>query len=59
MLMMHTLLSAQSSQQIQGGECKQPRSSYAKLTPVQQAQIAKYALANENKVANLRYTKES
>ena len=29
-----------------------------KLTPVQQAQIAKYALANGNKAAILRYTKE-
>ena len=35
----HTLLSrAQSSQQIQGGECKQSRGFYVKLTPVQQAQ---------------------
>ena len=29
-----------------------------KLTPVQQAHIAKYALANGNKAAILRYTKE-
>ena len=29
-----------------------------KLTPVQKAQIAKYALANGNKAAILRYTKE-
>ena len=31
---------------------------YVKLTPVQKAQIAKYALANGNKAAILRYTKE-
>ena len=49
---------AQSSQQIQGGECKRSRGFYVKLTPVQQAQIAKYALANGNKAAILRYTKE-
>ena len=52
----HSLLS--HSQQIQGGECKRSRGLYVKLTPVQQAQIAKYALANGNKAAILRYTKE-
>ena len=42
-----------------GGECKQSRDSYVKLMPVQQAQIAKYALASGNKAAILlRYTKE-
>ena len=51
-------VSAQSSQQNQGGECKRSRGSHIKLTPVQQAQIAKYALANGNKAAILRYTKE-
>ena len=44
------------SAQVQGGESlgesKRPRGSYVKLTPVQQAQIAKYALANGNKAAN-------
>ena len=42
-----------------GGESKQSRDFYVKLIPVQQAQIAKYALASGNKVAILlRYTKE-
>ena len=42
-----------------GGECKQSRDSYVKLMPVQQAQIAKYALASGNKAAILlRYMKE-
>ena len=42
-----------------GGECKQSQDSYVKLIPVQQAQIAKYALASGNKAAILlRYTKE-
>ena len=55
----HTLsVSTQTSQQNQGGECKRSRGSYVKLTPVQQAQIAKYALANGNKAAIVRYTKE-
>ena len=40
-----------SSQQIQGGERKWSRGSYVKLTPVQQAHIAKYALANGNKAS--------
>ena len=53
---MHTR--AQSSQHTQGGEDKQSRGFYVKLTSVQQAQIAKYALANSNKAAILRYTKE-
>ena len=39
-------------------ESKRPRGLYLKLTPVQQAQIAKYALANGNKAAILRYTNE-
>ena len=39
-----------SSQQIQGGERKRSRGSCVKLTPVQQAHITKYALANGNKV---------
>ena len=47
-----------SSEQIQGGERKRSWGSYVKLTPVQQAHIAKYTLANGNKVAILRYTKE-
>ena len=34
MLTMHTLSSTQSTQQIQGGECKRSRGSYIKLTPV-------------------------
>ena len=40
-----------SSQPIQGGERKRSRGSYVKLTPVQQAHIGKYALANGNKVS--------
>ena len=47
-----------SSQQIQGGERKRSRGSYVKLTPVRQAHIAKYALANGYKAAILRYTEE-
>ena len=46
------------STQVQGGESKRPRGSYVKLIPVQQAQITKYTLANGNKAAILRYTKE-
>ena len=49
---------AQSSQETQGSECKRSRGSYVKLTPVQQAQIAMYTLANGNKAAILRYMKE-
>ena len=45
------------SAQAKGGESKRPRGSYMKLAPVQQAQIAKYALANGNKAAILRCTK--
>ena len=58
---MHTLLFAQSSQQIQGGERKQlwSRGSCINLTPVQQAQIVKYALAIGNKAAILWYMKET
>ena len=42
-----------------GDECKQSRDFYIKSIPVQQAQIAKYALASGNKAAILlRYTKE-
>ena len=42
-----------------GGECKQSRDSYVKLMPVQQVQIAKYALASDNKAAILlKYIKE-
>ena len=37
--------------QIQGGECKWSQGSYVNLTPVQQANIAKYALANGNKAS--------
>ena len=33
-----------SNQQILGGECKQSRNSYVKLTPVQQAHITKYSM---------------
>ena len=40
-----------SSQQILGGERKRSRDSCIKLTPVQQAHIAKYALANGNKAS--------
>ena len=40
---------ARSSQQILGGERKRSRGFCVKLTPVQQAHIAKYALANGNK----------
>ena len=40
-----------SSQQIQGHEHKRSQGSYVKLTPVQQAHIAKYALANGNKAS--------
>ena len=47
-----------SSEQIQGGERKQSQGSYVKLTPVQQAHIAKYTLAYGNKAAIVRYTKE-
>ena len=38
----------QSTQVQSLGESKQPRGSYVKLTSVQQAKIAKYALANGN-----------
>ena len=41
----------QFGQQIQGCERKRSRGSYVKLTPDQQAQIAKYALANGNKLS--------
>ena len=34
------------------------RGTYIKLTAVQQAQIAKYAVANGNKATIRRYTKE-
>ena len=41
------------------GKCKQSKDSYVKLIPVQQAQVAKYALASDNKTAILlRYMKE-
>ena len=48
--------SAQVQGEVLGGESlvksKRLRDLYVKLTPMQQAQITKYALANGNKVAN-------
>ena len=45
--------------QVQGGKSKRLRGLYMKLTPVQQAQITKYSLADDNEVAILRCTVES
>ena len=55
--MMHTLLPLIESTN-PGGEYKQLQDCYIKLIPVQQAQMAKYALASGNKaVILLRYTR--
>ena len=56
MLNMHTLLSLTESTNTggaRGGEFKQSQDSYVKLIPMQQAQIAKYALTSGNKAAIL------
>ena len=46
----HTLFMIRSIQSTNpAGESEQPQGSFVKLTPVQQAQIAKYALVNGNK----------
>ena len=61
-LTMHTLLSLTDATNLGGArdvECIQSQDSYEKLITVQQAQIAKYALASGNKATILlRYTKE-
>ena len=40
------------------GSSKEGRGTYMKFTPVQQAQVAKYAVENGNKVAIHHYSKE-
>ena len=59
---MHTLLSLTDATNLGGAgdvECIQLQDSYEKLITVQQAQIAKYALASGNKATILlRYMKE-
>ena len=56
---MYTLLLLTESKN-SGGKCKQSQDSYVKLIPVQQAQIAKYALTSGNKAAILlRYMRVS
>ena len=58
-LTMHTLLLLTESKN-PDSKCKQSQDSYVKFIPVQQAQIAKYALASGNKAAILlRYMRVS